>query len=110
MSYIIKGILDRKFTVGAGVVRRDDLNCFWSCRAFHPWHLPWGFTSQISTSASVFVGGMVRWLVDRRIRHNLRQHKLTEEQLRRKVIKVRRAAGQRVHCRWRDCRHSSLHS
>jgi hypothetical protein len=29
----------------------------------------------------VFVGGIVRWLVDRRMRHNLREHNLDEAQL-----------------------------
>jgi putative OPT family oligopeptide transporter len=35
----------------------------------------------ISSSAPVFAGGLVRWLVDRRMRHQLRNHDLSEEQL-----------------------------
>src|SRR5208283_3185006 len=35
----------------------------------------------ISASAPVFVGGLVRWLVDKRLRHDLREHQLTEEEL-----------------------------
>jgi len=35
----------------------------------------------ISSSAPVFVGGCVRWLVDRRMRHKLREHNLDEAQL-----------------------------
>jgi hypothetical protein len=35
----------------------------------------------ISSSMPVFVGGVVRWLVDRRMRHELREHNLDEAQL-----------------------------
>jgi hypothetical protein len=35
----------------------------------------------LSSSAPVFLGGMIRWLVDRRMRHELYEHKLDETQL-----------------------------
>jgi hypothetical protein len=35
----------------------------------------------IYSSAPVFVGGLVRWLVDRKLRHALREHNLDEHQL-----------------------------
>ncbi|HWF17616.1 MAG TPA: OPT/YSL family transporter, partial [Verrucomicrobiae bacterium] len=35
----------------------------------------------ISSSAPVFVGGLVRWLVDQRMRRRLREHDLSEAQL-----------------------------
>jgi hypothetical protein len=35
----------------------------------------------ISSSAPLFVGGLVRWLVDRQIRRRLRAHKLNEDEL-----------------------------
>jgi hypothetical protein len=35
----------------------------------------------ISSSAPIFVGGSVRWLVDHRMRHKLREHNLNEAQL-----------------------------
>lgn len=80
MSYIIKGILDRKlpwalvlFGVMISVVL--ELSGIPSLAFAVGVYLP------ISSSAPVFVGGMVRWLVDRRMRHNLRKHNLNEEQL-----------------------------
>jgi len=35
----------------------------------------------ISSSAPIFVGGLVRWLVDQRMRRSLREHKLDEATL-----------------------------
>jgi hypothetical protein len=35
----------------------------------------------ISSSAPVFVGGLVRWVVDRKLRHRLRDHNLDEHQI-----------------------------
>src|ERR1035438_8956190 len=89
--------------VGAGAVRRDDLHCAGTQR--HPFagvcgrRVPADIETRlevsgipslafavgvylpISSSAPVFVGGLVRWLVDKRLRHQLREHKLTEEEL-----------------------------
>jgi len=80
MSYIIKGILDRKlswalvmFVVMIAVTLEL---CGVSSLAFAV-----GVYLPISSSAPIFVGGLIRWLVDRRLRHNLREHKLSEEEL-----------------------------
>jgi hypothetical protein len=35
----------------------------------------------ISSSAPIFIGGMIRWLADRKMRHALRDHQLDEHQL-----------------------------
>jgi uncharacterized oligopeptide transporter (OPT) family protein len=80
MSYIIKGILDRKLPwalVLFGVMISVTLElCGISALAFAV-----GVYLPISSSAPIFVGGLVRWLVDRRIRHKLRDHQLTEAEL-----------------------------
>ncbi len=80
MSYIIKGILDRKLPwalVLFGVMISVTLElCGISALAFAV-----GVYLPISSSAPLFVGGLVRWLVDRRIRHKLRDHQLTEAEL-----------------------------
>jgi uncharacterized oligopeptide transporter (OPT) family protein len=80
MSYIIKGILDRKLPwalVLFGVMIAVVLElCSVSSLAFAV-----GVYLPISSSAPIFVGGMVRWLVDRQMRHKLREHNLDEAQL-----------------------------
>lgn len=80
MSYIIKGILGGKLPWGLvlfGVMTAVVLElCGVSSLAFAV-----GVYLPISTSAPVFVGGLVRWVVDFRRRHDLREHKLDEEQL-----------------------------
>ena len=80
MSYIIKGILDRKLPwalVLFGVMISVVLElCNVPSLAFAV-----GVYLPISSSSPLFVGGLIRWLVDRRTRHILREHALTEEQL-----------------------------
>jgi hypothetical protein len=80
MSYIIKGILDRKLPWGLvlfGVMSSLVLElCGVSSLAFAV-----GVYLPIYSSAPLFVGGLVRWLVDRRIRHRLRAHNLDETEL-----------------------------
>lgn len=80
MSYIIKGILDQQLPwalVLFGVMTAIVLElCGVSSLAFAV-----GVYLPISASAPIFVGGMIRWLVDRRMRHELREHKLDEAQL-----------------------------
>jgi uncharacterized oligopeptide transporter (OPT) family protein len=80
MSYIIKGILDRHlpwalvlFGVMIAVVL--EMSGIPSLAFAVGVYLP------ISSSLPIFIGGMVRWLVDRRMRHALREHDLSEEQL-----------------------------
>jgi OPT oligopeptide transporter protein len=80
MSYIIKGMLDRKLPWGLvlfGIMISVVLElCGVSSLAFAV-----GAYLPISSSAPIFVGGLVRWLVDQRMRHSLREHKLDEETL-----------------------------
>jgi len=80
VSYIIKGILDRKLPwalVLFGVMIAVTLElCGVSSLAFAV-----GVYVPISSSAPIFIGGMIRWLVDRHIRKKLDRHKLTEEEL-----------------------------
>lgn len=80
MSYIIKGILDRKLPwalVLFGVMIAVVLElCGVSSLAFAV-----GVYLPISASAPIFVGGMIRWLVDRGMRARLRAHDLKEDEL-----------------------------
>ena len=80
MSYIIKGMLDRKLPWGLvlfGVMIAVVLElCGVSSLAFAV-----GVYLPISSSAPIFVGGLVRWLVDHRMRRALREHKLDEAAL-----------------------------
>jgi len=80
MSYIIKGILGGKLPWGLvlfGVMTAIVLElCGVSSLAFAV-----GVYLPISTSAPIFVGGLVRWLVDFRRRGDLREHNLDEAQL-----------------------------
>jgi uncharacterized oligopeptide transporter (OPT) family protein len=80
MSYIIKGILDRELPwalVLFGVMIAVTLElCGVSSLAFAV-----GVYVPISSSSPIFIGGMIRWLVDRRMRHKLREQKLSEEEL-----------------------------
>jgi putative OPT family oligopeptide transporter len=80
MSYIIKGILDQKLPWGLvlfGVMSSIVLElCGASSLAFAV-----GVYLPISSSAPLFVGGLVRWLVDGRIRRRLRAHHLSEDEL-----------------------------
>src|SRR5664280_1295201 len=80
MSYIIKGMLDRKLPWGLvlfGVMIAVVLElCGVSSLAFAV-----GAYLPVSSSAPIFVGGMVRWLVDYRMRRALREHNLDEEAL-----------------------------
>ncbi len=80
MSYIIKGILDRQLPwalVLFGVMIAVVLElCGVSSLAFAV-----GVYLPISSSSPIFVGGLIRWLVDWRMRHKLREHKLDEATL-----------------------------
>lgn len=80
MSYIIRGILDRKLPWGLvlfGAMSSIVLElCGASSLAFAV-----GVYLPISSSAPLFVGGLVRWLVDGHIRRRLRAHNLNEDEL-----------------------------
>ena len=80
MSYIIKGMLDRKLPWGLvlfGVMIAIVLElCGVSSLAFAV-----GAYLPVASSAPIFVGGLVRWVVDYRMRRALREHKLDEAEL-----------------------------
>jgi putative OPT family oligopeptide transporter len=80
MSYIIKGILDQKLPwslVLFGVMISVVLElCGIGSLAFAV-----GVYLPISSSAPIFIGGLIRWLVDRKMRQELREHDLDEHQL-----------------------------
>ncbi len=80
MSYIIKGMLDRKLPWGLvlfGIMIAVVLElCGVSSLAFAV-----GVYLPISSSAPIFVGGLVRWLVDHRMRQGLQHHNLSEAEL-----------------------------
>jgi hypothetical protein len=80
ISYIIKGMLNRKLPWGLvlfGVTSAVVLElCGVSSLAFAV-----GVYLPISSSAPIFVGGLVRWLVDQRMRRKLKQHDLSETEL-----------------------------
>ena len=80
MSYIIKGILDRKLPWGLvifGIMIAIVLElCGVNSLAFAV-----GVYIPVASSAPIFIGGLVRWIVDHRRRRDLRQHELTEEEL-----------------------------
>jgi putative OPT family oligopeptide transporter len=79
MSYIIKGILDRKLPwalVLLGVMIAVTLElCAVSSLAFAV-----GVYLPLASSAPIFIGGMVRWLVDLRARRRAPYAGLSEEQ------------------------------
>ena len=80
MSYIIKGILDRELPwhlVLVGVLIAVVLElCGVPSLAFAV-----GVYLPLATSAPVFFGGMIRWIVDRKRRKEIAQHNLTEEEI-----------------------------
>jgi len=79
MSYIIKGILDRKLPwalVLLGVMIAIMLQMsFVPALAFAV-----GVYLPLSSSSPIFIGGMIRWLVDRKLRQQPAHAKLTQEE------------------------------
>jgi uncharacterized oligopeptide transporter (OPT) family protein len=80
MSYIIKGILSRDLPwvlvlLGAMISIVLELSGIPSLAFAVGMYLP------LSTSTPIFVGGMIRWLVDKYLRGKPENKKLTEEQL-----------------------------
>jgi putative OPT family oligopeptide transporter len=80
MSYIIKGILDRKLPwalvlFGVMIAVTLELSAIPSLAFAVGVYLP------LSSSAPLFVGGLIRWFVDRRQRARFKGTQLTEAQL-----------------------------
>jgi putative OPT family oligopeptide transporter len=80
VSYIIKGILDRELPwglvlLGAMIAITLEMSGIPSLAFAVGVYLP------LSTSLTIFIGGIVRWIVDRYLRRKYRGQNLTEEQL-----------------------------
>ncbi len=80
MSYIIKGVLDRKLPWGL-VLLGVMIAIVLEMSGIPSLAFAVGVYLPLSSSAPIFIGGMVRWLVDRNLRKKLAHRNLTEDQL-----------------------------
>jgi putative OPT family oligopeptide transporter len=80
MSYIIKGILDRRLPWGL-VLFGVMIAVVLEMAGIPSLAFAVGVYLPLSSSSPILVGGVVRWLVDRKLRKDLAVHNLTEEQL-----------------------------
>jgi putative OPT family oligopeptide transporter len=80
MSYIIKGILDRKLPWGL-VLFGVMIAVVLELASVPSLAFAVGVYLPLSSSSPILIGGAVRWLVDRARRKELAAHKLTEDQL-----------------------------
>ena len=80
MSYIIKGILDRKLPWGL-VLFGVMIAVVLEMAGISSLPFAVGVYLPLSSSSPIFVGGAIRWLVDRARRKELAHHKLSEDQL-----------------------------
>jgi hypothetical protein len=80
MSYIIKGILDRKLP-WALVLLGVFISVTLEMAGIPSLAFAVGVYLPLSSSSPIFVGGLIRWLVDRKKRHELRHTGLDEAQL-----------------------------
>jgi putative OPT family oligopeptide transporter len=80
VSYIIKGILDSKLPWGL-VLFGAMISAVLEMSGIPSLAFAVGVYLPISSSTPLLAGGIVRWLVDRRQRHSLRDAGLTEAQL-----------------------------
>src|SRR5436190_14219015 len=80
MSYIIKGILDRHLPWGL-VLFGVMIAIVLEMSGIPSLAFAVGVYLPISSSSPIFIGGLVRYLVDRGRRKELAHHRLTEEQL-----------------------------
>ena len=80
MSYIIKGILDRQLPWGL-VLFGVMIAVVLEMAGIPSLAFAVGVYLPLSSSTPIFVGGLVRWLVDRSRRKELEAHAMTEEQL-----------------------------
>ncbi len=79
MSYIIKGILDRKLPWGL-VMLGVMIAIVLEMAGIPSLAFAVGVYLPLSSSSPIFIGGMVRWLVDKYLRVKLQKRKLTEEE------------------------------
>ena len=80
MSYIIKGILNRQLPWGL-VLLGVMIAIVLEMSGIPSLAFAVGVYLPLSSSTPIFVGGAVRWLVDRNLRRKLRDRNLTEDQL-----------------------------
>jgi len=80
MSYIIKGILDRRLPWGL-VLLGVMIAIVLEMSGIPSLAFAVGVYLPLSSSSPIFIGGMVRWLVDRSIRKKLQHKDLTEDEL-----------------------------
>ena len=80
MSYIIKGILNRELPWGL-VILGVMIAVVLEMSGIPSLAFAVGVYLPLSSSSPIFIGGIVRWLVDRKIRQRLAHQNLTEEQL-----------------------------
>ncbi|HEY6100773.1 MAG TPA: OPT/YSL family transporter, partial [Anaeromyxobacter sp.] len=80
MSYIIKGILDRRLPWGL-VLFGVMIAIVLEMSGIPSLAFAVGVYLPLSTSTPIFIGGLVRWLADRRIRPGLVARGLTDEQI-----------------------------
>ena len=80
MSYIIKGILNRQLPWGL-VILGAMIAIVLEMSGIPSLAFAVGVYLPLSSSSPIFIGGIIRWLVDRKIRMRLRHKNLTEEQL-----------------------------
>lgn len=80
MSYIIKGILNRQLPWGL-VLLGVMIAIVLEMSGIPSLAFAVGVYLPLSSSSPIFLGGMIRWLVDRYLRNKLKEKKLTEDQL-----------------------------
>lgn len=80
MSYIIKGILNRRLPWGL-VLLGVMISIVLEMSGIPSLAFAVGVYLPLSSSSPIFVGGMVRWLVDLNIRRKLKHKNLTEDEL-----------------------------
>jgi putative OPT family oligopeptide transporter len=80
MSYIIKGILDRKLPWGL-VLFGVMISIVLEMSGIPSLAFAVGVYLPLSSSTPIFIGGMIRWLADWRRGHELKHTGMTEEQL-----------------------------
>ena len=80
MSYIIKGILNRQLPWGL-VLLGVMIAIVLEMSGIPSLAFAVGVYLPLSSSSPIFIGGMIRWGVDRYLRNKLKHKKLTEDQL-----------------------------
>jgi hypothetical protein len=80
MSYIIKGILNRQLPWGL-VLLGVMISIVLEMSGIPSLAFAVGVYLPLSSSSPIFLGGLIRWLVDKYLRNKLKDKKLTEDQL-----------------------------